>query len=62
MFVEAIHSGIGVNAALYGLAAIGTEEALQLIESQTKNKKEMVARTAKWIFQYIDIKRKEGEK
>jgi len=58
VFVEAISSGTGINTALYGLAAIGTEEAFQLIREQTQNKNEMIAKTAKWILQYIDIERR----
>ncbi len=59
IFEEAISNGTGINAALYGLAAIGTEEAFQLIREQTQNKNEMIAKTAKRILQYIDIKRRD---
>jgi hypothetical protein len=59
IFEEAISSGTGINAALYGLAAIGTEEAFQLIKEQTRNKNEMIAKTAKRILQYIDIERRD---
>ena len=59
VFVEAIHNKTGINAALYGLAAIGTEESFLLIKEQIQNENEMIAKTAKWIFQYIDIKRRE---
>ena len=61
IFVEAIQSGITNNilSAIDGLAAIGTEEAFQLIREQTQSKNEVIAKEAKWIFEYINIKRRE---
>jgi tetratricopeptide (TPR) repeat protein len=61
IFVEAIDSGEegSIHIALYGLAAIGTEEAFTLIKEQTKSQNEFIAREAKWIFEYIEMKRRE---
>jgi len=61
-FVEIMNTGGIGNQILYaikGLAAIGTEEAFKLIKEQTQNKNEVIAKEAKWIFNYIDIKRRE---
>jgi HEAT repeat protein len=61
LFVEAIHSEVANNIleAIRGLAVIGTEEALELIREQTKSKNEAIAKQAKWIFDYIEMKRRE---
>ena len=61
-FIEIANTGeIGdqILYAMKGLAATGTEEAFQLIKKQTQSKNEAVAKEAQWIFQYIDIKRRE---
>ena len=58
IFVEAINSGNqnDIHIALYGLAAIDTEEALELIREQTKSENEFIAKEAKWILENINIK------
>jgi len=61
-FVEIIKSGGIGNQILYaikGLAAIGTEEAFNLIREQIQSKNEAIAKEAKWIFDYIEMKRRE---
>ena len=62
IFEEAIHSDIPNNIyeAIRGLAVIGTEEALRLIEEQTKNKDERIAKLAQETLEKFN--RKGGEK
>ena len=58
IFIEAINSGNqnDIHIALYGLAAIGTEDAFELIRKQTKSDNEFIAKEAKWILENINIK------
>jgi HEAT repeat protein len=48
-----------IVSALYGLATIGDEESMNLIRERTKSDNEFIAKKAKWIFQYIEMKRRE---
>ena len=52
IFIEAIHSDIPnyVYESIRGLAVIGTEEALRLIEIQTQNKNEIIAKEAQGVI------------
>ncbi|MCL2130831.1 MAG: hypothetical protein FWH36_00020 [Lentimicrobiaceae bacterium] len=61
IFVEALRSGDenDIHIAIFGLAAIGTEEAFELIREQTKSENEFIARRAQFIFDNIDKKRRE---
>jgi hypothetical protein len=60
VFVEAINSGDegSIHIAIYGLAAVGTEEAFALIQEQTKSQNEFIAREAKQILEYIEMTRR----
>lgn len=61
IFVEALHNGdeTDIHIAIFGLAAIGTEEAFELIREQTKSENKFIASQAKWIFTRIDQKRRD---
>ena len=62
VFVEAINSeGVGIQIiyAIKGLAIIGTEEALRLIERQMQSKNEVLARQAKGILGNFNKKGRE---
>ena len=58
IFVEAIHSEIPNNIyeAIRGLAIIGTKEAIRLIEAQSQNKNEQIAKYAKETLKNLDMK------
>jgi HEAT repeat protein len=60
IFMEAIHSEITNNVleAIDGLKVIGTEEALRLIEEQTHNKNEKIAKKAQETLLIFDIERR----
>jgi len=61
MFVEAIERGTtnDILIAIDGLKVIGTEEALRLIEEQTQNKNEKIAKKAQEVLGELDKKRRE---
>jgi HEAT repeat protein len=63
VFVNALRSESQsvVHMAIFGLAAVGTEEAFQLLRDQTRSKDEFIARDAQFIFDYIE-KHKEDKK
>ena len=61
IFVECIHhceSAYEIYIAMRGLAIIGTEEAIRLIEEQTYSKNEMVVEYAREVLKYLDKERR----
>ena len=58
IFVESIDSGKNIILSILGLAIIGTEDALRLIEEQTQNKNEIIAKKAQEILRNFDMGRR----
>lgn len=63
IFVEALDSKdtYEIHIAVSGLAAIGTEEALELILKLDPSKNKYTPRSARWMFDYVDIKKGDKE-